>query len=238
MRLEMCQVEDSEDGLLSFAYERLNPAPAPKKDQGDVDIAEIFSPPRVAERARRRGLNGGWSLDVAAVDPTTGRTWDLRDPNVVKSAWRLYHKTHPKLLVCSPPCTLFSQIQSLNEPPSEERMSEALADLELCISMCRAQQKAGRYFLFEHPGYATSWRTPGLDALRYEDFVFESLLHMCQYNMCSCKDGVEGLVYKPTRILTNSQAIAEKMSKKCQGDHDHIKLEGGNRCAKASKWSK
>ena len=37
-------------------------------------VCEAFSLPRVAARARERGLDGGWSLDLAAKDPVTGRT--------------------------------------------------------------------------------------------------------------------------------------------------------------------
>eukprot|EP00974_Lingulodinium_polyedra_P014705 1423496-Lingulodinium_polyedra.AAC.1 len=47
------------------------------KKESVYDIAEIFSPPRTAARARRRGMRGGWSLDVAVADEITGRSWDL-----------------------------------------------------------------------------------------------------------------------------------------------------------------
>ena len=40
--------------------------------------AEVFSPPRLCDRARERGMKGGWSLDLSAVDPITGEKWDLR----------------------------------------------------------------------------------------------------------------------------------------------------------------
>jgi len=41
------------------------------------DVSEIFSPPRVVPHAQARGLRPGWSLDLNAADPTTGRIWDL-----------------------------------------------------------------------------------------------------------------------------------------------------------------
>ena len=92
-------------------------------------------------------MNGGWALDKSAVDPATGKRWNLNDPHVVRAAWRLLYKSKPQLLICSPPCTVFSQIQGLNEPVSLERWEEAISYIDLCVSMCRAQLRAGRHFV-------------------------------------------------------------------------------------------
>ena len=73
----------------------------PNAADSSMDIAEIFSPPRVTTRARDRNLKGGWAMDRAFMDPTTGRKWDLSDPDCVKAAWRLYFRTKPKLLICT-----------------------------------------------------------------------------------------------------------------------------------------
>ena len=101
--------------------------------------------------ARARGIAGGWALDRACVDPVTGRKWNFDDAGDVRAAWNLFYKTRPKLLVCSPPCTLFSQIQGLNGPPDPEKLRQAIQYLEICISMCKVQHRAGRKFIFEHP---------------------------------------------------------------------------------------
>ena len=39
-----------------------------------MEIAELFSPPRVCSRARSRKMYGGWSLDSSCVDPYTGKS--------------------------------------------------------------------------------------------------------------------------------------------------------------------
>eukprot|EP00974_Lingulodinium_polyedra_P112515 10885177-Lingulodinium_polyedra.AAC.1 len=49
--------------------------------------------------------------------PVTGRTWDLLDPVDQRAAWTVFYKTRPKLLVASPPCTLFSAPQNFNGKP-------------------------------------------------------------------------------------------------------------------------
>ena len=65
------------------------------------DVSECFSPPRVVPLAWKRGLTGGWSLDIKAQD-AKGQVWDLRDPKVVKRAKQLIRKTKPKVLIGSP----------------------------------------------------------------------------------------------------------------------------------------
>ena len=79
------------------------------------DVAEIFSPTRTAERARRRGLRGGWSLDNNVRCPVTGRTWDLLNPKDQQAARSLFYRTRPKLLVASPPCTKFCALQNFHK---------------------------------------------------------------------------------------------------------------------------
>ena len=78
-----------------------------------VDVAELYSPPRVTEEAKKFGLSAG-----AAFDLTTG--WDFRlerDRNLAKE----YVRTHkPKLVIGSPMCTMFSVLQRLS-PWTEEK---------------------------------------------------------------------------------------------------------------------
>jgi len=192
-----------------------------------VDVAEFFSPPRCASRARARKMVGGWSMDISHIDPHTGRKWDLANPKDVQAAWNLFYRTKPRLLVCSPPCTLFSQMQSLNGPADPVEWEQAVRYLNLCVAMCKAQQRAGRHFMFEHPAHASSWKVESLAELRNEPYSLEGFLHMCRFGMMAKdKDGVERPVCKPTRILTNCVPIYECLNRQCQGDHVHARLEG------------
>ena len=86
-----------------------------KKRESAYDVAEIFSPPRTTRRAIQRGLRGGWSLDIAEADKITGQKWDLTKEGDIKKAWGLFYRSRPKLLIASPPCTLFSSMQRIRK---------------------------------------------------------------------------------------------------------------------------
>ena len=58
-----------------------------------IDVAEVFTPPRAVRRAQSKGLVAGWSMDKLHIDCYSGKCWDLSNPDVVKSAWRLLYKT-------------------------------------------------------------------------------------------------------------------------------------------------
>ena len=76
-----------------------------------VDASEVFSPPRVSFEAANFGLTTG---DAMAL--TTG--WDFARRGHQLEAERLMDQQEPLVLIGSPPCTAFSQLQSLS-PASE-----------------------------------------------------------------------------------------------------------------------
>jgi len=83
--------------------------------QAAFEVAELFSPPRVAKRAREvHGLRGGWSLDIRHEDEFTGRKWNLLDKRHRAQAKELLRNEGAELLICSPPCMVFSSQQNLN----------------------------------------------------------------------------------------------------------------------------
>ena len=83
------------------------------------DVAEIYSPPRVAHDAGVRTYLGvqlrpGWSLDLTMTDPKTGEAWDFSKPEMSERATELVINGKPFMLVCSPVCTPFSSLQGVN----------------------------------------------------------------------------------------------------------------------------
>ncbi len=42
-----------------------------------IDVAEVYSPPRVADVASKMGMKGGWPLDLTGLDPADGQPWDF-----------------------------------------------------------------------------------------------------------------------------------------------------------------
>ena len=72
-----------------------------------VDITEIYSPMRVNAVCSKYGLIPGDSFDLR-------NGYDLSDEKVQAQVIRRIRDTEPRLIIGSPPCTLFSRLQALN----------------------------------------------------------------------------------------------------------------------------
>ena len=68
------------------------------------DMAEMYSPPRIALEATRMGMRGGFSLDFTTPEPD-GYVWDFDLHECRKRALRLVRETCPYMLIGSPECT-------------------------------------------------------------------------------------------------------------------------------------
>ncbi len=77
-----------------------------------VDVTEIYSPRRVVEVAEEMGLRGGLSLDL-----TTG--WDFDREEDRDKTWEYITRIKPLVVIGSPMCTMFSQLQNLRKISEE-----------------------------------------------------------------------------------------------------------------------
>ena len=80
-------------------------------------VSEIYSAPRVTDAARRHarfGILPGIALDLTGTDEDDGLPWDFNDHRKREKAERLLDEQRPILLICSPMCTAFCNIQNLN----------------------------------------------------------------------------------------------------------------------------
>merc|ERR1712020_678096 len=99
---------------------------------------------------------------------------------------------------------MFSKLMNLNRDrmdPERYRaaLREAIQHVEFCLELYRLQHRAGRYFLHEHPAYATSWELPSVRRFIQQTDARVTIADMCTYGMM-----IEGkLVRKPTRWMTN-----------------------------------
>ena len=107
-------VQDEDDHGESLRRSMVNEG---RRARGKYAVVEIFSPPRVCERARERGIAGGWSLDSMYQDPITGQKWDLRQRHVQDKVVMMLRRDKPGVVVACPPCTMFSQLQNLTGKP-------------------------------------------------------------------------------------------------------------------------
>ena len=224
-------MNDMEMMALTAVWEKLG---EPK-----ADISEIYSPPRVTKRAQEMGMRPGMAFDLT-VNDENGVPWDFAKKERREAARERLRKERPWLLVGSPMCTAFSLLQNLNyakmDPKDVKRkIAEALVHVHFCLSLYREQMEGGRYFLHEHPASATSWRDEKVMRMRDDPRVSCVVGHMCAQEMLAKDAEGIGLVYKPTRWMTNSECVARRVGKRCVNEknvdksswHRHVHLVGG-----------
>ncbi len=152
-----------------------------------MDVAEIYSPPRVVKHAQSRGLRAGWSLDLTNHD-VDGKAWDFTKPEMRSRLWAKLKKDKPLLVIGSPACTDWSTMMNLNwhrmsEEDVKRRMKEARVHLKFCIEVYKYQTEHSRYFLHEHPSAARSWKEPAMQKLMKMQDAILTKADQCQYGL-------------------------------------------------------
>ena len=200
-----------------------------------VDISEVYSPERVVEAAKSMGLKGGISMDITTHDPR-GRPWDFDLLEMRNQAIRHIMEEKPLLLIGSPMCTMFSQLQSMNWGKSSERdavmyqdWKKAVRHMEFVSKLYKIQLEGGRYFLHEHPRSASSWTLKCMKRIIQTPGVYRVEADMCRFGLTATDEFGRGLVKKPTSFLTNSLCIADAIGLKCNNSsavhpHRHVHL--------------
>ena len=91
----------------------------------------------------------------------------------------------PLAVIGSPPCTPFSQLQSLN-PWTEERRrkwDEGVNHVKFVLSVYEHQISNGRVFLHEHPAHAKSWMIKEVKKLAQKQGVMIAEADQCMYGL-------------------------------------------------------
>ena len=165
------------------------------------DVAELDSLPRIVQEAGLREYGGrklkpGWSLDLTADDSETRQPWDLSDGKVRSKARELIKYGKPYMVICSPMCTSFSQMQNINknrrDPETIRReLDDAEDHIQFVMSICATQLREHRYFIFEHVDGASSWQMAEVKKLMAAYCVETVNLDMCAFGMTELgEDGV------------------------------------------------
>ena len=192
------------------------------------DICEVFSVPRVSHEGRDHGLRGGDCFDLQLGD-------DLLNPEIRNQVYRRIAETKPLICIVCPPCTYFSTIRQPCEDQSKEQdeRKKAMTLLLFGIEVCKLQLRQGRYFLFEHPVHARSWKCQALGELSGSEGVVMVVLDMCMFGMKDVDTGTP--IKKGTRLIGNmDKDIMDKLGRTCDKNHDHQVCEGQVR--HAGKW--
>ena len=205
-----------------------------------MDVAEVYSPPRRAEMASRMGLRPGWSLDFTTCDEQ-GRPWDFNCPAMRNVAVRKFLQDKPRLLVGSPMCSAFSTMNDINysrmiEEEKHQRLAYGRKHLEFCTKLYEIQWREGRYFLNEHPNSASAWQEECINRMLKRQGVVRVAGDQCRYGLRSNDGEKDGPAQKRAGFMTNSPCIAKQLSLKCPNNgrnmpHDHIKFINGRASA-------
>ena len=137
-----------------------------------------------------------------------------------EKAMRRVKECKALLLIGSPMCSAFSALQNINfAKMSKEQVDEVVGygmrHLEFCMELYRIQMANGLYFLHEHPHNAKSWGSDVVKEMMSRPGVRRVRGDMCQYGMVLRDAKGYGPALKPTGFMTNSSAIAERLSKIC-----------------------
>ncbi len=143
-------------------------------------VSEIYSPPRVTaliKQARMKHVLPGFALDITVLDPLDGEPWDFSLEHKRRRARQLVHEQKPFILIGSPECRQFSTWQALNTARSQDTAAiarakaAAVVHLDFVAQLYHEQMEANRYFLHEHPLWATSWAIPSISELMSREDV-------------------------------------------------------------------
>lgn len=89
--------------------------------------------------------------------------WDFNRREKRDKAENLIREKSAMLLIGSPMCAAFSQLQNLNfrrmNPEKvKEKIEMGMRHLRFCLKLYKMQLDQGMYFLHEHPAGARSWQ--------------------------------------------------------------------------------
>ncbi len=202
-------------------------------------VSEMYSPPRVTEelkKMRSRHLLPGFALDLTVIDPADGKPWDFSIPEKRERARKLIRQQRPYMLIGSPECTQFSTWQALNlaksrRPEDMKRAKiKAIVHVDFMVSLYREQIDGGRYFLHEHPSWATSWELQKMEELMATPGVRRIHGDQCQFGLEIRRGEHQGSpLKKPSGFLSNSEHVLKALSRKCQGQGGECSRPAGGR---------
>jgi hypothetical protein len=181
------------------------------------------------------------AVGLKAFDLRNG--YDLSDPTVQDEVMSYIAASNPDLVVTSPPCDPFSQLNiHMNYPKQDihrvtSNLEKGRAHMAFAMKCCEAQRQRCKYFVHEHPWLCASWDLEEVRAVLAHWDVILVRTDMCRFQL----EIIPGeLAMKPGGILTNSPEIAAQLDKRCQCPPGqlHTSLFGGGKAAEAAIYSK
>ena len=132
------------------------------------------------------------------------------------------------MLTVSPPCTLFSIANQ--GPVSPVDLAGAKELMRFAVEMWELQLKGERDVVLEQPLTSRAWSLEPVTKLMVTKSVISTDVHQCMYGLTAVDHLGSAPAYKPTRVLTSHPALAEALTRRCDGSHRHAKLIGKSAC--------
>ena len=183
---------------------------------------------------RRAGVGHTNYLDILG-------KWDFNNEQDRADAKRYIDTVKPMMVVGSPTCAAFSQIQTFNWGKNRERdrkLKEALRaghrHMDFMMEIYKTQMDNGRYFVHENPVGASSWRSRAVEDVQSQEEVLTVTGDQCEMGVKTRDKFGPGAVKKPTKYMTNSVHVAQELAVRCKNEergvseqHRHIPLTHG-----------
>ena len=116
----------------------------------------------------------------------------------------------------------------------QKRISEGRKHLKLMVSLYRDQLRRKRHFIHEHPKSASSWHEVGIQSISQDPAVSLVTADQCMYWLVTPdSEGKPMPAKKPTTFMTSSRQMADLLTRRCDGKHQHQPLVSG-RCKNAA----
>ena len=107
--------------------------------------------------------------------------------------------------------------------------------MKFAAEVCYIQKREGRYFIFEQPQGSRACDLGAVKEMMTELDVWFTTMQQCMYGLRTKDARGESSAYKPTTTVTNHEALAEALSRRCTGGHRHAHLVGKTACTKAAQ---
>ena len=157
---------------------------------------------------------------------TTG--WDFNKEEHRRSVESYVDKEEPLVLIGSPPCVAFSQLQSLSRESENKakQLAEGIRHMAFMAKLCKKQVEGGRIFIHENPAHAKSWALPCIRKMAREMGVDVVETDQCMFGLKTWGSSRSHLVFakKPTRFMTNSKPVGSELRRRWDQSHHLLSL--------------
>ena len=182
------------------------------------------------------------------VDVLYGKHHDLLDPEVRKSISRNIEDDDPYLLVLAPVCGPWSNWQNVNMSKSLETCEKIQEErkkwypvINWIADTIRGRLAKGREVLLENPWGSLLWRLRSMEKLIEDGTINQGTgetlevvrADQCMYGLIGAKGWKH---QKATGLMVSSVKMKQRLSRRCDGQHYHERLEGGNLTKRAQQW--